>query len=206
MATEYENKNNQLFERLMATRMASFDHKQLAADISRKKDDYSLIEHDYYGVVDVNQPSTVPFRWEEEDVGKEMVIVDELGQFGDQRVVELTLTCCDDEIIEFQIDKVTLIDIGSDYQFKVVDQEEFQSGGIVRLKRGEIITGEKLSQMSEFVYGPNGAPDYKEFSLYALVQYWVHHHALVQNLHHAAERRALAMDYLEAASTKENHV
>ena len=204
MTEKREKMITKLFEQMMEERTAQFDYKQLAADIRRKKDDYSRIEHDYSGVVDINQPSTVPFRWEEKDVGKEMVIMDEFGQFGDQRIVELTLTYCDDMTIEFQIDKITLIDISSNDEFKIIDQEEFQSGGSVRLKRGEIITGEQLGQMSDFVYGTYGAPDYKDFSLYALVQYWAHHHVLVQNLYHAAERRALAMTHLETTNAHEN--
>lgn len=36
-----------------------------------------MIEHDYHDVVDIHQPSIVPFRWVEEGVGKEMVIIDE---------------------------------------------------------------------------------------------------------------------------------
>lgn len=192
MAEDYENKMTQLFEQVMENRKASFNYKQLAADIRRKKDDYSLIQDNYNGVVDINKPTTVPFRWEQEDVGKEMVIADQVGLFGPQCIVELTLTSLDDDSVEFQIDRYTLIDIGSDDAFQIIDQDEFDCGGVVRIKRSEIITGDQLWRMSDFIYGPMGAPDYKEFSLYTLVQYWAHHHVLVQNLHDAAERRAQA--------------
>ncbi|WP_162653318.1 hypothetical protein [Lentilitoribacter sp. Alg239-R112] len=198
MNNENNAKKNQWIEKMMAKRKASFDYKQLAADIRRKKDDYSLIEDNYNGVIDINEPTTVPFRWGQEDVGKEMVIVDEFGLFGHQSVVELTLTYLKDDTIEFAIDKVTLIDTGTDDEpFEIEDQEAFECGGIVRLKRGEIITGEQLGQMSDFVYGHFGAPDHKDFSLYALVQYWAHHHVLVQNLHDVVEKKAQAMLGLE---------
>ena len=206
MAVEKEEKKNQLFERMMAKREDQFDYKQLAADIRRKKDDYSLIEDNYNGVVDINKPTTVPLRWKQEDVGKEMVIVNEVGLFGPQCIVELTLTSLDEDGVEFQIDKYTLIDISADGAFQIIDQEEFDCGGVVRIKHSEIVSGELLGQMSEFVYGPYGAPDYKEFGLYALVQYWAHHHVLVQNLHQAAERRVLAMAGLKAANTNENRI
>lgn len=188
MANFSENKRAKLFNRMMEKRQSQFDYEQLAADIRRKKDDYSLIERGFAGI-NIDLPSTAPFRWTPEDVGKEMVIVDESGQFGDQRVVELTLTYCKDDIIEFQIDRLTILDIYSSHErFQILDQEEFQSDRTISLKRGQIISSKQLCQMSEFVYGSFGAPDNWDFSLYGLIQYWAHHHVLVQNLHHATEQ------------------
>jgi hypothetical protein len=193
MAKEEDMNAVKYIEEMITKKMGSFDYEELASNIRANKDDYSLIEDDFNGMADINEPSTVPFRWDQEDVGREMVIVDEIGLFGPQRVVELTLTYLKDDTIEFTIDKVTLFDIDHDDTFVIEDQEEFEHGGIVRLKRGEIISTDQLSQMNDFAYGIYSAPDHKDFGLFALVQYWAHHHVLVQNLHDVTERQAQAM-------------
>lgn len=176
------NQNNYYDEHNIEINPHIFDIDLLAADIRRKGDRYSLIENTYEGIVDINQPLNKPFRWTQEDIGKEMVIVDQLGLFGGhQRVIELTLTNLNERTAEFTIDQVTMININFDTdQFEIFGQETLQPECILRINSDEIVSSDQLNQMSDFVYGPYGAPDYKDFSLFALIQYWAHHCYIVQ--------------------------
>lgn len=160
--------------------------RDLAAVIEGLEDAYSLIDLSVKDRIDTNHLSEKPFRWSENDVGEHMVIVDISGQFGGDCVVELSLNYLNGDTIEFEISKVILLDKDANGCLIIADEQQFENECIINLNRREIITSDQLFRMSRFVYGEFGAPDYKDFWLYALVQFWVFYHPLLQDGRNAA--------------------